>query len=103
MRPAHGRATSSCAASWNSVASSPNGAMTCTPIGSPAAFQCSGTLIAGSPVWFATWVFGVFSSAFAPSVASSLSRTNRGETTRSAASAARSAGLSASSPILIGG
>jgi hypothetical protein len=50
MRAAHGRAVSSCAASWNSVASSPNGAVNCTPIGRPAAFQNSGTLIAGTPV-----------------------------------------------------
>jgi hypothetical protein len=30
-----------------SVASSPKRAASCTPIGSPAAFQASGTLIAG--------------------------------------------------------
>ena len=46
----HGAAVSSCADTRNRVASAPNPAPSITPSGSPAAFQCSGSVIAGLPV-----------------------------------------------------
>ena len=45
----HGRCCSNCAARRNSVASSPKRAANIMPSGSPAAFQASGTDIAGCP------------------------------------------------------
>ena len=53
LRPAHGRACSSCAASRSSVASPPNRPRKCTPTGRPSSFHHSGTDIAGCPVMLA--------------------------------------------------
>ena len=49
VRSFHGRACSSCAASRNNVASSPNRAVNIMPSGSPAAFHASGIDIDGWP------------------------------------------------------
>ena len=49
-RPAHGAASSSWPASESSVSSSPKRPTNCTPMGSPASFQCSGSEIPGCPV-----------------------------------------------------
>ena len=46
-RSNQGAARSNCPARRNNVASSPKRPTNCMPIGSPAAFQCSGTDIAG--------------------------------------------------------
>ena len=56
-RSFHGRARSSCAASLNSVASSPKRATNCTPVGKPAALCCNGRFIAGWPLMLNSMVF----------------------------------------------
>ena len=56
---AHGRASSSCAASRMSVASANGAPIICTPIGSPSSLQWSGTDIAGWPVTLTIAVNGV--------------------------------------------
>ena len=53
-RLTHGRASSSCAASRKSVASSPKGPANCTPMGILSLFQNNGTDMAGCPVLF--WI-----------------------------------------------
>src|SRR6185436_3817237 len=57
-RSAQGRADSSWAATRSSVASSPNRACSWAPIGRPAAFHISGTLMAGWPLTLANGVNG---------------------------------------------
>ena len=55
-RSNQGRARSSWEASRSSSPSPPGAATNWTPSGSPSGVQCSGTLIAGRPVRFASWV-----------------------------------------------
>ena len=58
-RSAHGRASSSCAASRISVASANGAPIICTPTGRPSSLQWSGTDVAGWPVTLTIAVKGV--------------------------------------------
>ncbi len=69
---AHGRAASSCAATRNSVASSPNLAVNIEPIGRPVALQLSGTDIDGCPLALYTGVHGMNANVSAAAVRESV-------------------------------